>query len=97
MSDNENKHQNNQNQNQGGNDENKQKQEKANKEVLEIEARLNELERARPYLINSTILEEGYFYFDRTEKLYTRLKELKKNIATGKLAPDIQFILTDKP
>ncbi len=83
-------------QNQGGNDPDKQKQEKANKEVLDIESRLSELERARPYIIESSILEPGHFYYDRVTKLSEKHAELKKNIATGRLAPDIQFIITDK-
>lgn len=58
------------------------------KEIIEIDARLNELERARPYL-------KGDFYYSRTQTLLERKDELEKKIENGKLAPDIQYVLTE--
>lgn len=58
------------------------------KEIIEIDARLNELERARPYL-------KGDFYYTRTQTLRERKDKLEKKFENGTLAPDIQYILTE--
>jgi hypothetical protein len=65
-----------------------QNNKKTSKEIIQIDARLNELERCRPYL-------DRKFYRDRTESLYERKNELQKKIEIGKLAPDIQYIITE--
>jgi hypothetical protein len=58
------------------------------KELIEIAARINELERARPYLNKD-------FYDERTQSLLEKEDTLKKKVESGRLAPDIQYILSE--
>ena len=52
------------------------------KEIIEIDARLNELERARPYM-------NGRFYYERTEQLFEAKSKIEKKMNDGELAPDV--------
>lgn len=58
------------------------------KEVIEIDARVNELERCRPYL-------QREFYEERVQSLLERKDTLNKKLEDGRLAPDIQYIITE--
>ena len=58
------------------------------KELIEINAELTALERARPYLVAS-------YYYQRTEDLYAAKTKIEKKLNDGKLAPDLQFIIVE--
>lgn len=58
------------------------------REIIEIDARVNELNRARPYL-------QKEFYEERIQSLLEKKDDLNKKIEDGRLAPDIQYIITE--
>jgi hypothetical protein len=58
------------------------------RDLIETEARINELERARPYLHRD-------FYEDRTQSLMEKKDEIEKKVENGRLAPDIQYIIKE--
>ena len=58
------------------------------KELMENEARINELERAQPYL-------KSDFFERRKTQLLKRNEEIQDKLDKRELAPDIQLIITD--
>lgn len=65
------------------------KNKQTRKELLEIEVRMNELERMRPFLRSS-------YYYSRFESLKEKYTKLQEKIDSGELAPDIQYLITEE-
>jgi hypothetical protein len=65
------------------------KEKQSRKEILEIDARLKELERTRGY-INTDFLKA------RTEQLTERKDKLQDRLDKKEIAPDIQYIVFEE-
>jgi len=61
---------------------------KTRKELLDIEVRVNELDRAQAYLNKE-------FYVSRKTQLLERKEEIQEKLNNLELAPDIQFIISE--
>ena len=59
------------------------------KELIEIDARLNELERMRPYIKTEV-------YYERKAYLQERKEKLEDKVDAGRLAPDVQYITMEE-
>ena len=60
---------------------------KTRKEILALEASLEELERAQPYLVSD-------YYYRRKTQLLEKIEKLKDKLENNEIAPDIQYIVT---
>ena len=58
------------------------------RELLEIEVRVNELDRAQSYL-------KSEFYYERKEQLLKRKEDIQEKLERKELAPDIQFLIVE--
>jgi len=58
------------------------------KEIMENEARINELERAKPYL-------QKEFFERRKTQLLQRNEDIQDKLEKKELAPDIQYIISE--
>lgn len=61
---------------------------KTKRELIEIEARLEELERLRPFL-------KSEIYYNRKDQLVRKQAQLSDKLETGDIAPDVQYIITE--
>lgn len=59
------------------------------KELLEIEVRMNEVERMRPFISKE-------YYNARLDVLKEKYIKLLNKVESGELAPDIQYLITEE-